>query len=1175
MNLSPRRRIALAVLITGVLLLLGLWWLHTNTPLHRFVSLQTFTIVGILFVAAIAIGAWVWIKLRGTWYRRMAYAIFAMMSGYSLVGFYYIALQQEPPLWVDRWYGPQSPAVVIGGLFCILGFAVLDYRSRFGYPSVTYALGEESPRKPDERNQRRSRFTFRHKLEVEEELEARARYLEEFAREIRDRLGVSLYRERLIDLGIHETPTAPIYAQFRDVSKTREFANIDEALRTFEHRVLILGAPGAGKTTALLKIAEGLCDTAKRDPRAPIPVMVNLSTLRFDSTDSRLEERAPLDRRLADLPDGTLTHGLTAELKRLRSGRRMADRWVRRGRIVALLDGLDEVDDGIRGEFVDVINQTYLRRFPERPIVVCSRIHEYHALRRNDLGLEIQGAVTIDKLSDAQVDRYLQELQAEGLRQSLKDKELRELADTPLTLSVLVIAYDGMAPSNFEGSFSLNDRRKRLWDAYVDKMLQRKAQHDRNPEGVVRSLQPVPVEQYDYSPDFVRRCLGWLAVRMSVRNATDVSMGALYQFLLENRNRDTRSLVNRAIIATHAPVMFLLAVPAVWAVAPVTLLSYAQGLGLALLGVFLVVATAWFAGAPSELAGYRPWMLVSESWTQRLLSHPFRIASWGMGLVALSRLLPTSIPPIALGFIILCLGFLLFRTVRSVVVNDRLRIRGFWALAFGASLVGWAVGPLIEDGLALWTVRVSLLMVAPCLIVLRHGINEIVFFQYWLITLIYIVVGVVLADNFPYVLDWRNVLGVYIVGRVLGCLNPATFLQQFIALSTFVVGGLYHGAIGAAAASLFNFILWSLSFLFGSLMGPSISRMLRMSSQQAVPLQTIERWSERTLFTPILMRVLALLGHFPASPKRFVDFASDALLLHRIGAKTAFMHLLLRDYFALLELQDRIYHPELETRLEAIRYLGYQGEAAIGVLSEFYRDDTDARIRAAAVSAIARIHSDDIQQTLLAAFADIDPLVRAEAALNIESIPSEKRRDLLKPLLDDEHAEVQHAVIRAIISERIVPMDASSDELNYKELHEFLMKKLQLSAIVRQSLYDLVVDSSDSQLQQRAIVWSRSLGDSSAVKAYASVIVDSKSQWRNAAVDGLGELKDNRAIPPLIKALSDMKLSIDARRALLDIGTPEAATAIEQWDAARRRRVSWWRRWLRRLLRNAPESSPE
>lgn len=48
-------------------------------------------------------------------------------------------------------------------------------------------------------------------------------------------------------------------------------------------KLLILGAPGAGKTTTLLQLAQELVKRAETDTRKPMPVLLNLSSWKDDS----------------------------------------------------------------------------------------------------------------------------------------------------------------------------------------------------------------------------------------------------------------------------------------------------------------------------------------------------------------------------------------------------------------------------------------------------------------------------------------------------------------------------------------------------------------------------------------------------------------------------------------------------------------------------------------------------------------------------------------------------------------------------------------------------------------------------------------------------------------------------------------------------------------------------
>ena len=120
---------------------------------------------------------------------------------------------------------------------------------------------------------------------------------------------------------------------------------IDEV---FYHRdtggkLLILGAPGAGKTTMLLKLAETLVQQAKNDPKKPIPVLLNLSSWKED--------------------DLSLKEWIIAELnEKYGVSWNFAKKLLKNPTILPLLDGLDELAPLRQSKCVAKINE-FLRWF--------------------------------------------------------------------------------------------------------------------------------------------------------------------------------------------------------------------------------------------------------------------------------------------------------------------------------------------------------------------------------------------------------------------------------------------------------------------------------------------------------------------------------------------------------------------------------------------------------------------------------------------------------------------------------------------------------------------------------------------------------------------------------------------------------------------------------------------
>jgi predicted NACHT family NTPase len=144
--------------------------------------------------------------------------------------------------------------------------------------------------------------------------------------------------------------------------------------------LLILGAPGTGKTTLLLELAQGLLERAERDENCPIPVIFNLSSWAL--------RRQPF------------AEWLVSELnERSDVPKKIAQRWVESELVLPLLDGLDEVAPNHRRECAQAINN-FRRDHGLLPIAVCSRIADYEALATK---LRLRHAVLVEPLTRGQV----------------------------------------------------------------------------------------------------------------------------------------------------------------------------------------------------------------------------------------------------------------------------------------------------------------------------------------------------------------------------------------------------------------------------------------------------------------------------------------------------------------------------------------------------------------------------------------------------------------------------------------------------------------------------------------------------------------------------------------------------------------------------------------------------
>lgn len=240
-------------------------------------------------------------------------------------------------------------------------------------------------------------------------------------------------------------------------------AAFDESGRS----LLLLGAPGAGKTTQLLDLADRLLADAESGAEQPIPVVVDLASFRSAGPAGRW----PRQRALAPSDRERDTRWLLRSLRREYGlGRQVAERWLAAHRIVLLLDGLDEVPGVHRAACLRWINFLQ-RRYGVPPMAVCSREREYAGLGEK---LAVQGAVLIAPLPRERVMAWLGEggPVLDHVRQAIEDDPtLLDLLDAPLWLDVL--AAVSRPSRQVRRGRPLDRRRRALLDAYVDEAIRR------------------------------------------------------------------------------------------------------------------------------------------------------------------------------------------------------------------------------------------------------------------------------------------------------------------------------------------------------------------------------------------------------------------------------------------------------------------------------------------------------------------------------------------------------------------------------------------------------------------------------------------------------------------------------------------------------------------------------
>jgi hypothetical protein len=269
-----------------------------------------------------------------------------------------------------------------------------------------------------------------------------------------------------------------------------------------EGKLLILGAPGAGKTTALLSLAEQLVYGAISQPRTVIPVIFELSTWQNDNQ--------------------SIQDWLIEQLYDLHGGNRKSklyEQWLERQVLLPLLDGLDELGLERQKKCTQKLNK-FAEHYPQ--MVVCCRVKEFEAV---DIKLRnLRGAVCLQSLSDSQIQDYLSRLKRPELWEAIQTTPSLQamlepttegdpgLLRVPLFVKLVADVYDPQQPISSKAD---------LLDKYIDRQLsldKREIDHGNKQKDDRWAYRTVKLE-----PDWkkTRSNLSWLARNLQANNQVE------------------------------------------------------------------------------------------------------------------------------------------------------------------------------------------------------------------------------------------------------------------------------------------------------------------------------------------------------------------------------------------------------------------------------------------------------------------------------------------------------------------------------------------------------------------------------------------------------------------------------------------------------------------------------
>lgn len=292
-----------------------------------------------------------------------------------------------------------------------------------------------------------------------------------------------------------------------------EFSNFDEAFLARKGRVLLLGTPGAGKTTTLLAFAREKANSRLVDPKVPLPVYAPIRN--WDGI-TEVTEWVAKDT-------GLKSDDLRVEIET--------------GRAVLILDGLDElgVKNSSPQDSADYRVKFIRKLVPvQTQLLVSCRVQDYdETVQIGDEKIALEGGLTLQPLEEEQIKSYLKD-QPELWSALRADSELLEMARTPLLLTLLAIGYRDVNKEEREQLRDLAASPRLLRERIFRTYLKRRYEHE------IMREERLPLEL-----DELTIRLGQAAIRMTNDSSNGDSALLIPSHFEGNKSADTIALSER------------------------------------------------------------------------------------------------------------------------------------------------------------------------------------------------------------------------------------------------------------------------------------------------------------------------------------------------------------------------------------------------------------------------------------------------------------------------------------------------------------------------------------------------------------------------------------------------------------------------------------------------------
>nr|WP_228036044.1 NACHT domain-containing protein [Microcystis sp. LEGE 00066] len=256
-----------------------------------------------------------------------------------------------------------------------------------------------------------------------------------------ENIALKKYRQALIDkyqkLNIPFRPHRPlemreIYVSLNSKASDRSLIEVENAVQKYR-RLVVKGAPGSGKSMLLKYLALSYSEGRfKNLSGRPVPILLELN--RLNEANLTVEK---LEQQLVEVCD---RHNFP-------KANRFISQGLKNGRLLLLLDGLDEVSSGVRSSVVRCLKDFLeLKKYKKCRVIITCRTAVYH----NEFVDNTEETLEIVEFSDQQIRRFLQawksqmppEKSVEQLIQTLRARpKIMALARNPLLLTIIAYLY--------------------------------------------------------------------------------------------------------------------------------------------------------------------------------------------------------------------------------------------------------------------------------------------------------------------------------------------------------------------------------------------------------------------------------------------------------------------------------------------------------------------------------------------------------------------------------------------------------------------------------------------------------------------------------------------------------------------------------------------------------------